>query len=119
MSLPPGSDQITPTLRIAQRMRLEKSQLDGVERRIQVCNNGFSFLNVSVLSLVCMYVCTCTQNEIDHCLLLALPCGKDANDVHVQTQNLKNSLISYLIQKQAAGIINVQGPQVSVRIFIV
>ena len=36
MSLPPGSDQVTPTLRIAQRMRLEKSQLEGVERRIQV-----------------------------------------------------------------------------------
>ena len=36
MSLPPGSDKLTPTLRIAQRMRLEKSQLDEVERRIQV-----------------------------------------------------------------------------------
>lgn len=36
MSLPVGSDQVTPTLRVAQRMRLEKSQLDGVERRIQV-----------------------------------------------------------------------------------
>ena len=36
MSLPPGNDKLTPTLHIAQRMRLEKSQLDGVERRIQV-----------------------------------------------------------------------------------
>ena len=35
-SLPPGSNHVTPTLRIAQRMRLEKSQLEGVERRIQV-----------------------------------------------------------------------------------
>lgn len=52
------------------------------------------------------------QNDGEHCLLLALPCGRDATDVLTQTNNLKNSLISYLIQKQAAGIINVQGPQV-------
>ncbi len=54
-----------------------------------------------------------TQNEADHCLLLALPCGKNADDVHIQTENLKNGLISYLLQKQAAGIISIQGSQVS------
>ena len=53
------------------------------------------------------------QNESEHCLLLALPCGRDANDVRTQTHALKNSLITYLLQKQAAGIINVQGPQAS------
>ena len=53
------------------------------------------------------------QNETEHCLLLALPCGRDANDVRAQTHALKNSLITYLLQKQAAGIINVQGPQAS------
>lgn len=44
MSLPPGSDKLTPMLRIAQRMRLEKSQLDGIERKIQVAIkiNGLS-----------------------------------------------------------------------------
>lgn len=51
------------------------------------------------------------QNEGDHCLLLALPCGRDAGDVRNQTHILKTSLISYLLQKQAAGIINVQSPQ--------
>ena len=47
---------------------------------------------------------------MEHCLLLALPCGRDPDDVQTQTHTLKNSLISYLLQKQAAGIINVQGP---------
>ena len=51
------------------------------------------------------------QNETEYCLLLALPCGRDANDVRTQTHALKNSLITYLLQKQAAGIINVPGPQ--------
>lgn len=55
--------------------------------------------------------CSCVQNEGDHCLLLALPCGRDAGDVRNQTHILKTSLISYLLQKQAAGIINVQSPQ--------
>ena len=54
------------------------------------------------------------QNEGEHCLLLALLCGRDASDVRVQTHAIKNSLPSYLLQKQAAGIINVQGPQVCV-----
>lgn len=37
MSLPQPAEQHTPTLRIAQRMRLEKTQLEGVGRRMQVC----------------------------------------------------------------------------------
>ncbi len=37
-SLPGQGDQQTPVLRIAQRMRLEKTQLEGVDRRIQVSN---------------------------------------------------------------------------------
>ena len=36
-SLPfPTSDKPTPSLRIAQRMRLEATQIEGVEKRIQV-----------------------------------------------------------------------------------
>ena len=61
---------------------------------------------------VCIYY-VCSQNESEHCLLLALPCGRDAGDVRAQTHALKNSLISYLLQKQAAGIINVPGSQVN------
>ncbi|XP_004678587.1 PREDICTED: msx2-interacting protein [Condylura cristata] len=73
-----------PPLRIAQRMRLEASQLDGVARRMTV--------------------------ETDYCLLLALPCGRDQEDVVSQTESLKAAFITYLQTKQAAGIINVPNP---------
>ncbi|XP_067873478.1 msx2-interacting protein-like [Heterodontus francisci] len=73
-----------PPLRIAQRMRLEASQLEGVARRMTV--------------------------ETDYCLLLALPCGRDQEDVVSQTESLKAGFINYLQLKQAAGIINVPNP---------
>ena len=47
------------------------------------------------------------QQQKEHCMLLALPCGRDPLDVHAQTRALKTSFIVYLQQKQAAGIINV------------
>uniref|UniRef100_A0A672LGS3 Msx2-interacting protein n=1 Tax=Sinocyclocheilus grahami TaxID=75366 RepID=A0A672LGS3_SINGR len=71
-------------LRIAQRMRLEASQLEGVTRRMTA--------------------------ENEYCLLLALPCGLDQEDVHNQTHALKTGFITYLQAKQAAGIINVPNP---------
>ncbi|XP_066462404.1 msx2-interacting protein isoform X2 [Eleutherodactylus coqui] len=73
-----------PPLRIAQRMRLEATQLEGVARRMMV--------------------------ESDYCLLLALPCGRDQEDVVNQTESLKAAFITYLQAKQAAGIINVPNP---------
>ncbi|KAG8431492.1 hypothetical protein GDO86_018552 [Hymenochirus boettgeri] len=73
-----------PPLRIAQRMRLEASQLEGVARRMMV--------------------------ESEYCLLLALPCGRDKEDVVNQTESLKAAFITYLQAKQAAGIINVPNP---------
>ncbi|XP_036600210.1 msx2-interacting protein isoform X3 [Trichosurus vulpecula] len=78
-SLP--TSEVGPPLRIAQRMRLEASQLEGVTRRMKV--------------------------ETDYCLLLALPCGRDQEDVVNQTESLKAAFITYLQTKQAAGIINV------------
>ncbi|XP_068198898.1 msx2-interacting protein isoform X1 [Antennarius striatus] len=81
-SLPPREGG--PLLRIVQRMRLEASQLDSVARRMTV--------------------------ENDYCLLLALPCGRDQDDVLGQTQALKSGFITYLQAKQAAGIINVPNP---------
>ncbi|KAM9830593.1 msx2-interacting protein [Syngnathus typhle] len=81
-SLPPLEGG--PLLRIVQRMRLEVSQLDSVARRMTV--------------------------ENDYCLLLALPCGRDQDDVLNQTQALKSGFITYLQAKQAAGIINVPNP---------
>ena len=57
------------------------------------------------------------MSDKDHCLLLALPCGRDPLDVHAQTRALKSGFINYLQQKQAAGIINVARPgSVQVRI---
>lgn len=90
IGLPQVPEGQMPNLRISQRMRLEQTQLEGVEKRI--------------------------QNTNDHCLLLGLPCGLDASDVQKQTHTLKNSIITYLLQKQAAGIINLPTTQVSVMI---
>lgn len=46
----------------------------------------------------------------EHCILLALPCGRDHADVLQQSNNLKNGFINYLQSKQAAGIVNSSGP---------
>ncbi|XP_077998884.1 uncharacterized protein LOC144451852 [Glandiceps talaboti] len=81
-SLLPGGT--LPLLRIAQRMRLEPSQLDGVSRHMQV--------------------------DGTYCLLLALPCGRDQYDVLAQTKTLQMGFIQYLQEKHAAGIINVPAP---------
>ncbi|KAK4337216.1 hypothetical protein RND71_043315 [Anisodus tanguticus] len=71
-------------LRIAQRMRLEQTQLDGVCRKMQQVD--------------------------EHCILLALPCGRDHMDVISQSNNLRTGFIQYLQSKQAAGIINTNTP---------
>lgn len=81
-SLPPPEGG--SLLRIAQRMRLEGAQLEGVARRMMV--------------------------DSDYCLLLALPCGRDQEDVLNQTHALMGGFITYLQAKQAAGIINVPNP---------
>uniref|UniRef100_A0A182J2U4 SPOC domain-containing protein n=1 Tax=Anopheles atroparvus TaxID=41427 RepID=A0A182J2U4_ANOAO len=83
-SLPSNGDGSTPPLRIAQRMRLEPAQIDGVARKMQMVN--------------------------EHCMLLALPCGRDRMDVLQQQNNLQTGFITYLQQKQAAGIVNIAAP---------
>ncbi|XP_054269118.1 protein split ends-like isoform X4 [Macrosteles quadrilineatus] len=83
-SLPCNSDGSTPPLRIAQRMRLEQTQVEGVARKMQM--------------------------DAEHCMLLALPCGRDHMDVLQQSNNLQSGFITYLQQKQAAGIVNIAGP---------
>lgn len=85
-SLPCTPEGHALPLRIAQRMRLEQQQLEGVARKVQM--------------------------EQEHCILLALPCGRDAMDVLLQSNNLRQGFITYLQLKQAAGIVNVvTGPQ--------
>ncbi|KAM3965799.1 LOW QUALITY PROTEIN: spen family transcriptional repressor split ends [Aphomia sociella] len=83
-TLPRLADGSTPLLRIAQRMRLEPTQLDQVHRKMQM--------------------------ESEHCMLLALPCGRDHMDVLQQSTNLTAGFITYLQRKQAAGIVNVAPP---------
>ncbi|CAL1268079.1 unnamed protein product [Larinioides sclopetarius] len=82
-SLPPVDFETSP-LRIAQRMRLEPQQLEGVKKKIQMMD--------------------------EHCVLMALPCGKDHVDVYQQSNNLKTGFINYLQRKSAAGIVNAAHP---------
>ncbi|XP_013774796.1 LOW QUALITY PROTEIN: msx2-interacting protein-like [Limulus polyphemus] len=83
-SLPTMTEGGTPPVRIAQRMRLEQNQLEGVARKMQMLE--------------------------EHCILLALPCGRDHMDVLQQSNNLRNGFINYLQLKQAAGIVNAAAP---------
>ena len=49
------------------------------------------------------------QQSGEHCVLLALPCGKDPQDVEAQSRQLREHFITYLQLKGAAGIVNVPG----------
>ena len=58
------------------------------------------------------------QNADEFSMLLALPCGHDHVDIIAHSKTLEIGFISYLQQKQAAGIVNVPlpgSPQVSLR----
>lgn len=114
-SLPCNSDGSTPPLRIAQRMRLEQTQLEGVARKMQVSkvlmdsvkknkNRQVSHFNRSNRVLHAF------QTDNEHCMLLALPCGHDHLDVLQQSTNLQTGFITYMQQKQAAGIVNIPAP---------
>ncbi|XP_062506144.1 msx2-interacting protein-like isoform X3 [Corticium candelabrum] len=79
---PVSMPTVVPQLKIGQRMKLEPAQLDVMTKRM--------------------------QSETEHCLLLALPCGRDPLDVHYQTKAMGIKFINYLQEKQAAGIINIK-----------
>jgi hypothetical protein len=79
---PVSMPTVVPQLKIGQRMKLEPAQLDVMTKRM--------------------------QSETEHCLLLALPCGRDPLDVHYQTKAMRIKFINYLQEKQAAGIINIK-----------
>lgn len=59
------------------------------------------------------------QVKNEHCMLLALPCGRDHQDVLQQSTNLQTAFTSYLQQKQAAGIINIPKPGSEQAAFVV
>jgi hypothetical protein len=80
-------DNQAAPLRILQRMRLEQSQLEGVQRKL--------------------------QSDNEHCILIAVPYGMNSLEQMTQTACLRNGFINYLLEKRAAGIVNVAVPTVS------
>ncbi|CAF1040406.1 unnamed protein product [Rotaria sp. Silwood1] len=80
-------------LRISQRMRLEHKQLDGVQKRMQMDN--------------------------DHCILIAEPNGLTPDEIRCEQNYLKNGIIQYLHDKQAAGILNILLPGLLQPVYVV
>lgn len=115
-SLPRNVDGPIP-LRIAQRMRLEQTQLEGVARKMQVSEDIGKREIVS--DLIQLYCLAFPQTENEHCMLLALPCGRDHMDVLQQSTNLQSGFITYMQQKQAAGIVNIAAPGTQQPAFVV
>uniref|UniRef100_A0A1I8BE01 SPOC domain-containing protein n=1 Tax=Meloidogyne hapla TaxID=6305 RepID=A0A1I8BE01_MELHA len=74
------NEQSIPLLRVTQRMRLEQSQLDSLMRKM--------------------------EREENHVALICLPCGRDRNDVSIQTEKMATSFIEYYSSKSAAGIVS-------------
>nr|CAD2199891.1 unnamed protein product [Meloidogyne enterolobii] len=79
------NEQGIPLLRVTQRMRLEQSQLDNLMRKM--------------------------EKEENHVALICLPCGRDRNDVSIQTEKMATSFIEYYSSKSAAGIVSSHHPQ--------
>ncbi|UJR23641.1 hypothetical protein I4U23_026626 [Adineta vaga] len=80
-------------LRISQRMRLEKIQLDGVQQQLQIDN--------------------------DYCILIGEANGFTPDEIRSEQNHLKNGVIQYLNEKQAAGIINISLPGVVQPVYVV
>jgi hypothetical protein len=111
-------DGMNAPLRISQRMRLEQNQLEGVQKKLQVCivvlplgfcetRNAHGFL---ILIL---------QMDNEHCILIALPYGLNAIEQMNQANCLKHGFIDYLQEKKAAGIVNVTTSHVSALLTVV
>ncbi len=86
------NSDLNHNLRISQRMRLEAIQLDGVKKHMQMDN--------------------------DYCLLIAEPNGLTPDEIRLEQNHLKNGLIQYLNEKQAAGIINILLPGVLQPVYV-
>jgi len=72
------------TIRITQRMRLEQTQLESLMKKM--------------------------EKEENYVALVCLPCGRNREDITVQTSRMTTSFIEYFTSKMAAGIVN-RGPQ--------
>lgn len=51
------------------------------------------------------------EREENYVALVCLPCGRNREDISVQTSRMTSSFIEYFTSKSAAGIVN-QGPQI-------
>ncbi|KAI5748810.1 hypothetical protein M8J76_002121 [Diaphorina citri] len=60
-----------------------------------------------------------SMTDGEHCMLLALPCGRTEVDVVQQSAYLQSGFITYLQQKQAAGIVNIAAPGTQQAAYIV
>ena len=80
-------------IHINQRMRLDPDQLEGVQSKM--------------------------SNDEDHCVLLAVPVGRDQSEYLKQSTSLKVGFIDYLMSKQAAGIVHVCQPGESQASYII
>jgi hypothetical protein len=68
------------SLKITQRMRLEKSHIENLYKKMEKDDGYFA--------------------------LICLPCGRNREDIHTQTMSMATSFISYFITKEVAGIVN-------------
>ncbi|OXA41508.1 Protein split ends [Folsomia candida] len=80
-ALAPNPDGTIPPLKISKRMRLEEAHL--------------------------MEVAGMMQMPREHSVLLALPCGRDRDDVLRQSGKLRYQFITYFHSKDAAGVANI------------
>ncbi|GFQ75843.1 protein split ends [Trichonephila clavata] len=71
-------------MRIVQRMRLEPEKLKSVEEKMQISD--------------------------EHCVLLALPFGRNLTDFLLQLRKFKSGIINYFERKNGAGIVNAALP---------
>lgn len=76
------ASQLLATLRIKDRLRINPQHLDNLNSRM--------------------------MDEQGYCMLVALPCGRDSEDLNKQTVSLKSKFIDYLTEKKVAGIINLE-----------
>lgn len=80
-------------IKILQRMRIEPSQMEGMRRKLSVDN--------------------------EHCILIGVPYGSTQIEQMTQTSSLRNVFINYLLEKRAAGIVNVSIPPSSEPSYVV
>ncbi|GIY60865.1 protein split ends [Caerostris darwini] len=81
-SLPLGENE--RSLRILKRMRFEPQHMKEIQKKIELPE--------------------------EHCVLMALPSGKDSSELYMQSRTLDINFIQYFDRKAAAGIIHVVLP---------